>query len=397
MTFTWLMVALFLDAPQAQAGRPKPGVATPKAEPLTTEERKCFEWFDTLGFPDLNKAPFVKVATGATIEFDNARHNSYLDAFLLKDDGTRFTVFTPALVSRTFTKTRRGVPKHAQVGYEVLDLKEQVEQFLKHFYDTTLEPSHFPETGDEPDYGTRRGLCHFVVARACAAKGLEGLAHQLVQTAKYCMPTADNSGSSLFELVYHETARALTWQALEEFATPSIPRKEILARFEWLERHFPRGADSQSIKDTARLLREMVAEDETHDRRPRKADKDLTKDERIAELIFQLRNQRGLDDNVSEFIRMDRSPSSAAAQLIKLGHAAVPQLIAALSDRRFTRWAIEPEDTRYPLIFRVGDCAKMILEEIAGRRFPNGVDGVDPKTKRQIEEWWKGVRAKNTP
>jgi hypothetical protein len=385
--FLWLFAMVLLDAPQPQAGSPKPGAATPKAEPLTTGERKCFEWFDTLGFPDLKTAPFVMVATGTTVSLDSrAQENCYLHAFLLKDDGTRFTVFTPALDTLTFTKTGPRVPKTAQIGYQVVDLKGQVEQFLKHFWDTKLEPWDFPGTGCEPDYGTRRGLCHFVIARACAARGLDSLAHQLAQTAKYCMDRQDGRG--LLELVQDRTAHALTWSATEKFATPSIPRKDILARFEWLERHFPRGADSQSIKETARLLRQMMAEDNSHDRRPRKADKDLTKEERIAELIFQLRNQQDLEEDISDFIRMNRSPRSPVSQLAKLSHAAVPQMIDALGDRRFTRSVIENQESGYPKVPRVRDCALAILGEIARLRSP---------TKRLIEEWWQGVRIKQAP
>jgi len=130
----------------------------------------------------------------------------------------------------------------------------------------------------------------------------------------------------------------------------------------------------------------MIAEDDEHARRPRNPEKKMTKKERVAELIFRLRDQVtdvGSDDGL---VHRD----GPAAELLKLGFDAVPQLIEILDDERFTH-IVELSalnlswDVR---IMRFGDCARRIIEELAGRQF-NG-EG----SRKAIDSWWKEIQAK---
>jgi hypothetical protein len=86
-------------------------------------------------------------------------------------------------------------------------------------------------------------------------------------------------------------------------------------------------------------------------------------------------------------------------RLVDLGYEAVPQLIEALDDRRFTRCLVESfKATSAPVAMRVGDLAKKILEHLSGRNFfaRRADDGslVNGSTRQQAESWWAEVHAK---
>ena len=57
----WLALASSLAFAQAEAAK---NAKPPVPSALTGADRKCFAWFDAIGFPDLAKCKFVKVATG---------------------------------------------------------------------------------------------------------------------------------------------------------------------------------------------------------------------------------------------------------------------------------------------------------------------------------------------
>jgi len=101
------------------------------AAPLTEEQQQAFTWFDTLGFPDLHGARWVRVTTGRWSQAaDRPPENSYRRAFLLKDEGDRFTVFTPDAQTQTFIRTPADTPEHKQVTYEPRDLVQDVQEYL---------------------------------------------------------------------------------------------------------------------------------------------------------------------------------------------------------------------------------------------------------------------------
>jgi hypothetical protein len=93
--------------------------------------QEAYAWFDTLGFPDLARSKYVKVATGNWWYGEDPPQNSYQYAFLLKEEGQTFTVFTTALAAQTFKKTPPGTPEHERVGFEEADLKKVVDAYLK--------------------------------------------------------------------------------------------------------------------------------------------------------------------------------------------------------------------------------------------------------------------------
>ena len=125
------------------------------------------------------------------------------------------------------------------------------------------------------------------------------------------------------------------------------------------------------------LPKPTVNEDAAQAFRPAKAEKDRANDERIKELIFQLRDQRasqwgfpGCCDIFCVINQAGVAVDTPALNLAAFEYAAVPHLLAALDDKRLTqavgkrgKWRME----EYTL--RVGDCAYIILERIAAGRF----------------------------
>src|SRR5213594_880622 len=158
-----------------------PRLAGEDASHLARETREAFDWFDQLGFPDLKELPFVRVATGwwhrAAAE---EAENTYLRAFLLKDEGKAFTVLSEDLEVRRFQKSQGNTPQGERVGYESLDLKVVSDDEVKKLNEN-------PE-GDHDDlfpHGPKLELPAriFVLSRACERKGLRGEAQALYGAA----------------------------------------------------------------------------------------------------------------------------------------------------------------------------------------------------------------------
>jgi hypothetical protein len=130
--------------------------------------------------------------------------------------------------------------------------------------------------------------------------------------------------------------------------------------------------------------------------------KKMTVQERVAELIFQLRDQNG--EQRSQPGRCDvfldpRKEKSPAHQLVKLGFDAVPALIDALGDRRLTRSVGFHRDfyfSHYALT--VADCARAVLAQIAARDFYRwgtiSTEESSEAARREARAWWEQVQKK---
>jgi hypothetical protein len=130
----------------------------------------------------------------------------------------------------------------------------------------------------------------------------------------------------------------------------------------------------------------------------------MSPDEQVAENIYQLRN---LHD--AEWVMYERYPDEAPTvagkrvltpvdRLVDLGQEAVPQLIAALDDRSFTRSLDSRSMEGSGGDLRVGAIAQIILEHMSGRYFdagePDNGKLVKGTTREQAEAWWEEVQKK---
>lgn len=369
----------------------------------------AYSWFDGLGYPDLEKCLFVRVATGYAYQEEGKQlTNSYCFGFLVQDNGHTFNVLSPALAKKTYTKSKADKPEVERVGFEKWGLEKYVSELLKSV-NQPEDPDAFP-----PRFGQRISEAAelFVLARACAAQGHKKLGEELIaQAKKKARDSNQDKADSFLETIANDIAQAEMWRWVEAFGDPGISRKELLARFSWIAKNFPQSPHASRAKETATLLKKMVAEDEAQARRPAKPAKDLTKKERIADLIFRLRDQNGhqwsepgsCDIFATDFMADKKSEKSPAHQLVEIGYDAVPQLIAVMEDERFTR-SVGCHRSFYfsHYVLRVGDCAVAILERISGKSLWQArttasaalKDGEGGSAKEKAQSWWEEFQKK---
>jgi hypothetical protein len=377
----------------------------------TKPEEDIFTWFDGLGFPDLSKAKYVKVATGRC--FGDPPRNEFIRGFLLKDDGNSFEIFTTCLSILDFTRTGPGTPEHQRVGYEPLDLQREMRFFLRDFDKPPSDGFRLPRC--EPWIDEEVQV--MVLARACAAQGnADRGAKLLAKVQKQCEKhQGRRRAESVKQYLSDKIASSLLSRAGADFADPAVSRKELLARFESLVKKYPdrkrraseddvgeSGWDADAAREYLAVLRRMVAEDEAEGKRV-KPDRPPTKREQIAELIFQLREQKdqgfpGFCDIFGDFGLGLGNKNTPAHQLVDLGYDAVPQLIDALEDRRLTRAVSSNRHSDYPYhVLRIGDCAAAILERIADRSFGSRTHMSAQQageTKKRVQAWWAEFQKK---
>ncbi|HVC92304.1 MAG TPA: hypothetical protein VND64_01375 [Pirellulales bacterium] len=388
-------------------------VAAEPVAQLSQEEQTAFDWFTTLGFPDVKRAKFVHVATGRLSQHgDDEPENHYLDGFLLEDRDDCFTVFTLSLTEDVFQKTRDHAPAHERVTYEVQDLKEGVVQYLN------PRDEHAETEGSEVFW--RRLLARlrsrtevFVLAWACSRNSLNGEAHDLFTHARkmpaQAQPRGRNSRPPLHESIAEDIGESTMWRMILDFGEPSVPREELLKRFRLFVQRFPRTYHIERAKNSMAILETMVREDADHAKRLNAAKPfdELDHQEQIAELIFQLRDQNGHQfsqpGSCNVFFGFRGEDDSPAHRLLKIGHDAVPQLIEVLDDQRFTRSVGYHRDFYFShFVLRVGDCAEQIISRIAGRGFyqrktTSGAmlkDDQVKAVKAEIEAWYAEFREK---
>jgi hypothetical protein len=324
-------------------------------------------------------------------------------AFLISDDGRTFTVMTPELISHTYTRTPPSAPRYEKVDYRPVDLKAIGEGWLKAMrgpQPTGAEAlwARFGEYLSEPAEA-------FVIARACDANGMPELGRDLFAAAAGLPVRGQPATRPINDRLADDIASGLMWQYVKQFGDVKTSRGELLERFRSFALHFPNSEYVGQARDTADMLARMVAEDRVHAATSQPMAQ-MTPHDRIAELIFELRDQNGeqwSQPGACDIFEDPRGKASPASQLVALGFDAVPQLIDALTDDRFTRSVGYHRDFYFSHhVLRIGDCALAIIERIAGRSFYRRAttnsemmkDGETAATKKAIQAWWGQIQSK---
>jgi hypothetical protein len=259
------------------------------------------------------------------------------------------------------------------VSYECRDLAKEAAAALKaqRFADAPRDRTSSTRPILDPQSRTEK----FILAWACWRNGLNHLADQWYFEAASTPANGDSASQPLRNLVMEELAEQEMCFAMVAFADPSVSRSEILHRLDHIIKHYGTTLYHRPAQESAILLRKMIKEDAEHAAwlaSYPNAQNDSTG--RVTELIFQLREQNGeqlyCPGKCDIFVTLLGKKDTPAHQLVKLGYAAVPQLIEHLDDDRFTRSV----DCQRPYFFshsvlRIQDCVLAILERITGRRF----------------------------
>ena len=389
-----------------------PWVETQAAEsPVAPEARADFAWFSGLGFPDVKSARFVRVtirwvfSSGAASQ--TSQTNQFL-GFLLSTDSGSVKVLDMELSQKTLTNHTSQASVKQTSQFEKIEFKQWADQFLD-YQEKPREPDVEAELWRRFGERVTERSQIFVLAWACWRQGLEDEAQRLYavaqKTRKYT--GTDDSALSLRDKLQKDLGTAMMWRAVLNFGDPSISRTELRGRFLAIATNFPASEYRDRALDTAERLGKMIAQDEQHAKSPPGPLEQLPMDQRIKELIFQLREQNGQQwsqpGECDIFLVPDGSTNTPAHQLARIGYPAVPQLIAALDDPTFTRSVGYHRNFYFShTVLTVGDCAVVILDSIAGRTFDPrkttssylSKDGVVAQVRKEVEAWWTEVQSK---
>jgi hypothetical protein len=373
------------------------------------EERfKAFAWFGSLWFPDPKDRWFIRVTDDWWPDGNNAPINpTHYFGFLLEENKSSLKVLTADLELKTFQKVTRYPAGQARVSYKQLDLGQGTRAYLDAQPNSQRSEFEYSISRFREDLPKRSAV--FFLAWACWRNGLDGRAAELYAHAAsipwYGGSPIQQDGAMLQQRVSVDIVRAEISRGGKDFGEPSISRSQLLDRFERVIRYFPASEQISWAKKTAAILKQMLKEDEEHARKRRAgpAFERLNKQERIAELIFQLRDQNGHQTfqpgscDVFDIDRIGLREDSPAHLLVKVGYEAIPQLIEALDDQRFSR-SVDFSNS----VLRISDCAEQIIKRIAGRSFeaprtPSGatLKDVEARTvKKQIQDWYRELQKK---
>lgn len=383
---------------------------------ISPEAKACFEWFATLGHPDVKDAPWAEVWTGSWSTTGNADPPTIYTtgAFVLSQDAGTFHIFRPDLTGGILIRSKPDVRKEARVGFEERRFTDMVKATL----DDLRNPKKDAWSRFRAKLGHKAEV--FVLADACWRKGESKLAQDLFDEAAKLPAHSriEDTKKPMREALEIEFGHAAMWSAVVEFGELGfywgdrrygeglIPRKELLETFRKIVRLYPRSQHIERAKKTVAILDRMVKEDAAHNAVGGDELAKLPVEKQVAELIFQLRDQNGhqfSQPGWCDIFDHGRDGKSPAESLRKIGYPAVPQLIEALGDERFSRSVGYHRDFHFShTVLTVGDCAQQILNAIGGQRFyaPRSTSGYMSRddeiaaTKKVVQAWWDEFQKK---
>jgi hypothetical protein len=283
----------------------------------------------------------------------------------------------------------------SQVSYEVLDFPQAVAASLERVRAQKETPDGL---------GSRGPVAHsvriFALGRACLQKGLMQPGAALIHLT---IPIPDGRAIKegvdyLLPMLQECIGNAVLDQA--EAAAVRVPWTELRETYAHFDKRFPKSSRIAFAREAAAVLDRMIAEEAAH--RP-KSVAEMSVDEQVAEQIYQLQNLGFVQWVMNERYPLDARMNpgepvmTPVHRLVDLGMAAVPRLIAALDDHRFTRSPVHDwHGSSYSKVMRVNEVALYILEHLSGRSFYPVTDD-DGRLKRgtarqQAEAWWKEVQ-----
>ncbi|MGH7143206.1 MAG: hypothetical protein ACREJ2_03635 [Planctomycetota bacterium] len=432
-------------AAQTAAATPEPAV--------DPQDAALFAWYDGLGLPGPADKPYVHVA-GKHLAFFGFRNTSdLLPGFLLDETPTHIKLLVgwrvitlPKPRAATQAPPANQAVADSQLVFEPCNLADDL--------DAALKPPPTPG-GEQPRVlgfqamWTEADLYYFFLARVAALHGLNARSHALLlraekaadrshlygadeddakppapagdappapvpatNTAAPAPVVLDAAHAHLKKMLIGELPEELLGQALEDCNDPAFSRGDLAVPFAVVARQFPHSTMAPKAAEIAREFQIEIAEDLARAQQPPPVWAKMTRDEQIAELFYQMRDEYDyLTIHSHEYDSMDadRNPNretTPAAKLLAMGWEVVPALIDHLDDRRPTRTVLR-DCTRITLpyqshLVRVADYAESMLYAITGYSAdPSAQNGsyfsdcTDIAAKKKAAAaWWATVQAK---
>ena len=362
-----------------------------------TQRSKLFNALDTFGFPEFASGQFIKITTITTDEKQQNPLTNCFFGFLIKSEPTGFTARLFDLsVFRFEVAHNPRYPRLQKATYESADFAAWAKDVMPSTIIPSLSCVPIPE---------------LAASRACAARRLPELSNTMFNQIKY----AEDVGTvqDHFDNAWESLRFAALDQAMSDIANPRIARSQPLQSLIALNKsyeenpgpaRFTLGVDSGEFRiEAVSILQRMVTDDEAHLRVQSEPAKVSSLETRIANLIFELRDET-INPTVSPRFEVnlnDRKLSNGASErLIKIGSPAIPQLLAALEDTSFTRNIFRDAvltNMFYSFhsdLVRVQDMAISILEQISHQQIddypaPYPYNGKLPASViNRAKAWW---------
>lgn len=411
------------------AGADEPAPAPPAGKAgLSDADRAFFAWWDAKGFPDVGKLPFVTLGEPED-DGVGGRHSKEEEAFpagafLISDDGKQVTLFLTDLHTvraplQTAAPPKKELGRDPGVEYRKADLAAWVRQGLDII---SKEGPEIPWFNKSDPFGAHRwsipnqAFRIAVLARALAARGEDALARTMCDRALHeetrpAMteqygdddPRPRASYESLQSSIESESRVVLE----EKFGDPRLSWEELLAAHEaWARAFSPKSLTAK--EGFLPILRRMVEDARARKANPPKPFDRQTAAEQLQTLVHDLQEVGGgFFDTWGYRGRQEdgkQGPQPADVRLESLGFDAVPALIEALDDVRFTR-TLEYHETGHGQyrsgfsVLQVGELAWMILDQIASGALEAANAGGPPTSgrptrRRAAEEWFSTVQAR---
>ncbi len=331
-------------------------------------DRAPFRWLRAQGFAAAAPRPMVRVdmqrrplAGGAPSEYGR------MFGYLLSESAEEIVLqgIFPEPVRVPRVRVRPHDALHATVV--TLDLESEARRCLANL------AGEVRSLGDEgPPYAGWEHHEFILLAAYCEAHGM------LDHAAELCRRTAIRKlrygrGDPPGDLVI-AMEEGLSRRMLEHaggLLSSAASREDMLRAYERVLESFPGTPAAEVARPYRERLLRMVAEERARSVRPPRDPDSLSLSERVEEWVFRLKDQVGGLFLVPGPVHLEEEcdgEATPSARLVSLGAEAIPHLIPALADDRFSR-VVEHRGIGLPSpeeVWPVGRCVESILAEVAG-------------------------------
>lgn len=357
-------------------------------------------WWKGLGLPHTKKHPLVRVVHGPADERDESE-SPYHYGFLLREDRQKFTILGPDFGEDTYLRTGG---KDDRVAHVVkIDVAKEAATLLPS--QDTSRRSRFGRLGgagpSDPlgvDFylvPRRHHGFRFVVA-AHAAGDAKTAARLWQHLAGNPRGAARHGGWSGLALMKREAAGAAFERWSLETAQSDGTWADALAGFRVWAKRFG-DSDEAWTATTLATLERMASEEAGYAAAARGgAGEPAARAKRLVHGLPTVLGRYRADFGGADSAR--REEPDALDRLVEIGAPAMPALIAALDDNRFTRsvssrYGHKAYIRPHHRLLLVSDLAFEAICRVANRRF--GKDAEDAAGVRaEIEAWWERYQTK---
>ena len=368
---------------------------------LPAEVREALVWFETLDYPTVDNKRFVRIDVREAGVAPREARSVTMHGYVLAQYENRYSI----LANDLRLLDLRVTPADTILSIEDADLEEYAARVLQNSaaYDEACAAGFCWDMGldwsiDRYPLGLAPFALDFILARSCLKQGLIDKAVKLAERSVATKLRLSDKGEQLKHELASHICVVLTDRAMAALANSRTSRRDVLARVEWIMANFPKGYERERAELMSRILRRMVAEDDAQ------AWNKLVPDGRLNApelLVYFLRDQTTFDWSDEPGVK------SPARQLVELGPEAVPALIEAVGDDRFTRMVrtVEPPTVHSVDGLSIGHCAYRLLVEIWGEappgsyRFWSDKPEEIERTRAILRHYWetKSRRASSPP